>query len=181
MNLDTLRNLPQDDQRVFLLGRVAAETTETDAALRFLWAALQERRNVGASLEAPDYFSTTVKECRKFVRDSTTISADDATAIRGALRVASELYTRRNRYVHDLLRESLLSSEWELVRLTGEVDIEPEPELVSFDSTVELVRDFVAVKFRLRGCAMHLLTGTWEGLAFGQLEGRWDGSVDISR
>lgn len=97
------------------------------------------------------------------------------------LSAAGKAYTRRNRFTHDLLRNDLLDRSWELARLTRPAKEQPAFELTSFGDMVDLVTSLVAVKFRLRGCALFVLNGSWAGMALGEVEGHWDGSATSSR
>lgn len=89
--------------------------------------------------------------------------------------------TRRNRYIHDLLRSDLLDQSWELAHLSRQAEGSPDFEAVSFDDMVALVLELVTAKWRLRGCALYILTGSWAGMAFGEVEGEWDGGATTSR
>lgn len=181
MELETLRALPAKDQQTFLLGRIASETTSMDAALRFVNAALRGQRNVDAYLDAPNFFSTNAKECRKLIKDHPELTAETRTAVQGAVLAGSKAYTRRNRYIHDLLRRDLLDTSWELAPLSRRPEGEPEFETVSFDEMVALVREIIAATWRLRGSALYILQGTWEGMTFGAVDGVWDGSASYIR
>ena len=77
MELTALRTLSMTDQQTFLPGRIATETTSMDAALRLLHAALNARHDIDAFLDAPAFFSTNVKECKKLVEDH--VGLDDET------------------------------------------------------------------------------------------------------
>lgn len=93
MELESLRALPLADQQIFLLGRIAAETTSMDAALRLVHAALRGQNNIDAFLDSPDLFSTNARECNKLIKDHGDL--DDATrkaAVR-AVSIASKIYT----------------------------------------------------------------------------------------
>ena len=114
MELEILRTLPARDQQIFLLGRIASETTSMDAALRFVNAALRGERNVDAYLDAPDFFSTNAKECQKLLRDHPELTVETRAAVLAAVSAGSKAYTRRNRYIHDLLRKDLLDTSWQL-------------------------------------------------------------------
>lgn len=181
MELDQLRTLNISDQQVFLLGRIGMETTSVDAALRLVHAALRGRHDIDAFLDAPNFVSTIVKECRTLVRDHQTLTPQARKAVLSAVNAAGKTYTRRNRFTHDLLRNDLLDRSWELARLTRQPEGHPDFEPTSFQDMVDLVTSLVALKFRLRGCALFVLNGSWAGMALGQVEGHWDGSATSSR
>lgn len=177
MDLTSLRALDDDDQRTFLLGRIVTETASLDAALRFFHAALDGRREVDAFRDAPDQFRANIRECSEKVA-STELTDVARTAFEATLNAAGSVYDRRNRFVHDLLRDDLLSQGWELMRLNrkGEEFVQTDP-----DDMVRLVEEVVGVRWRLRGAALHLLQGGWESTALGEVEGQWDGTADLSR
>lgn len=181
MELEELRRLPAADQQVFLLGRIAAETTSMEAALRFLHAALRGLRSLDAYLDAPTYVSSIIRECQTLAREHAELDAESQTAIRATLRSTKDAYALRNRFTHDLLREDLLDRSWELARLTRQPEGAPDLSGTSFDDMVALVLNLIAAKYRLRGSAIFVLQGTWRGLAFGSVQGEWDGSVTYDR
>lgn len=146
---------PPSGQRLFLLGRITAETTSLDAALRFVHAALRGRH------ERHD-----------------GIDDGGRRAIHSTLTAANKLYATRNRYIHDLLRADLLSGGWELAGLERQSDGEQNITATTFDGMVQLVEDLVGVTWRLRGAAFYILNGSWIGLSTGAVEGQWDGSAD---
>jgi hypothetical protein len=181
MELEMLRTLPAKDQQIFLLGRIASETTSMDAALRFVNAALRDQRNVDAYLDAPNFFSSNAKECQKLIRNHPELSSETRKAVLGAVSAGSKAYARRNRFIHDLLKKDLLVTSWELAPLSRQPEGAPEFETVSFDDMVALVREIIAATWRLRGSALYILQGTWEGMTFGTVEGDWDGSASYIR
>ncbi|OII18439.1 hypothetical protein [Curtobacterium sp. MCBA15_013] len=178
MDLRTLRTLPSSDQRVFLLGRITAETTSVDAALRFVHAALRGRHEIDAYLDAPRYITTIVKECKALLATHDSIDETGRRAVNATLTAANKMYTSRNRFIHDMLRADLLSGGWELAGLERQPDGEQNITATTFDGMVGLVEDLVGVTWRLRGAALYILNGSWSGLATGAVEGQWDGSAD---
>jgi hypothetical protein len=181
MELDALRALPITDQQTFLLGRIAGETTRMDAALRLLHAALRGEQDLDAFLDAPNFFTTNAKECRKLTKEHPAIDDGTRSAVLRAVTFAGNHYTRRNRYIHDLLRRDLLDRSWELARLSRQGGGTPASEPVSFEAAVALVRGLVAATWRLRGCALYVLNHSWEGMALGEVQGEWDGSATYTR
>lgn len=173
-----LRSLDDADQRTFLLGRIVTETASLDAALRFFHAALNGRREVDAFRDAPDQFRTNVRECLQKVASTIDLADVACTAFNATLQAATIVYDRRNRFVHDILRDDWLSQGWELMRLNrrGDEVVQTDP-----DDMVRLVEEIVGVTWRLRGGALYVLQGGWKGMALGVVEGQWDGSANSSR
>src|SRR4051812_41663938 len=118
MKLKALRKLPERDQQTFLLGRIASEAVRLDAALRGLNAGLRGERDPLAFLDSPDFFSANVKACYVLLDKNSDISAAARAAIAVGLDRALELYQKRNRFIHDLLRHDVLEEKWELARMT---------------------------------------------------------------
>jgi hypothetical protein len=181
MDLESLRALPVKDQQIFLLGRIASETTSMDAALRFVNAALRGQGNVDAYLDAPDFFSTNAKACQKLVKQNSDVDDETRKAVLSAVLAGSKAYSRRNRYIHDLLRRDLLDQSWQLAPLTRQPESSPEFEAVSFDDMVALVLEIVTATWRLRGCALYILQGSWAEMALGAVEGEWDGKATYAQ
>lgn len=181
MELKALRALPVTDQQTFLLGRIAAETTRMDAALRLLHAALRGENEIDAFLDAPKFFTSNAKECQKLTKEHSIIDEETRAAVLHAVTFAGKHYTRRNRYIHDMLRRDLLDRSWELAPLSREEEGSPTSEPVSFENAVALVTGIVAATWRLRGCALYVLNRSWEGMALGEVEGDWDGSATYIR
>lgn len=177
MDLTSLRGLNDADQRVFLLGRIVSETASLDAALRFFHAALDGRHEVDAFRDAPDMFRANARECAKKVAGATELADVARAAFEATLLAAADVYDRRNRFVHDLLRDDLLSQRWELMRLNRKG---VEVTETDFDDMVHLVEEIVGVTWRLRGAALYVLHGGWQSMAFGKVEGQWDGSASSS-
>jgi hypothetical protein len=181
MKLEKLRALPSADQQIFLLGRIALETSRLDASLRFVHAALSGQNNVDAFLDAPDNFSVNVKKCRQLIDNHQKLDDKARAAVLDAVVAARNVYQRRNRYTHDFLRKNLLDQGWELARLSRQRADMPEVMAVSFDDMVSLVTELIAATWRLRGCAVYVLSGGWAGMAFGTVEGEWDGNATSTR
>jgi hypothetical protein len=180
VELHVLRALPVPDQQTFLIGRIAEETTRMDAALRMVHAALRGEHDIDAFLDAPNFFSSSARECKILVKEHPTLDADTRAAINHSVTFASQCYTRRNRYIHDVLTQDLLDRSWELSHLSRQ-PLGVQAEVVSFDDAVALVTDLVTATWRLRGCAMYALNRGWGGMAFGEVEGDWDGTASYSR
>lgn len=179
MDLEALYALTPADQRTFLLGRLVAETTSMDAALRWLHAVLDGQDDVDAFRDAPDVFRQNVRTCTRLLRTDGRVSDEERAKILATLEDAGSVYDRRNRFVHDLLREDLLSSEqWELLRLNRRG---AEFTTTNAGDMVNLVGELVGMTYQLRGAALYLLQGRWAAWALGTVEGQWDGSADAER
>ncbi len=175
MDLDALYALDAADQRVFLLGRLGDETTSMDAALRWLHAALDGEHSVTAFRDAPAGFQKCAEVSAAKVRTCPRLTDEQRERVLLTIADARAAYKRRNRYTHDLLMRDLLSVDgWELMRLDRSG---PDFTPTSAAEMVELVREIVRVKYRLRGAALYVLQGGWAEWAFGSVEGQWDGSV----
>jgi len=177
MDLDALYALPPADQRTFLLGRLSTETTRMDIALRFLNAALDGVGEVDAFRDAPDRLQPNVDECEAKVAATDRLSNDERPLVSGTLDAARTVYQRRNRFVHDLLREDLFTKDWELLRLNRNGE---EFTTTNAADMIALVCELVSVTYRLRGAAIYALQGGWAAMALGDVRGRWDGTVDAS-
>lgn len=178
MDLDALYALEPVDRRTFLLGRLVTETTSMDAALRFLHAALDGQTAVDAFRDAPDAFQQNAKKCAREVATTERLTDEERPKILATLDAARAVYERRNRFVHDLLRDDLLSKGWELMRLNRKGE---EFTTTSADAMIALVCELVGVTYRLRGAAIYVLQGGWAVWAFGTVKGQWDGTADASR
>lgn len=186
MDLDALRRLPTDDQQVFLLGRILSETTRLDGMLRFLHSAL---RNTGdgvdmlALYDSPDSFAVGAAGCLELIDGRNDLDDAARDCLRASVTAASRAYRRRNRFVHDLLREDFLQRGlWELSRLQRRVgEIEPRTEVLTFDDVVDVVCELVSAVWRIRGAALYVATGRWDAYALGEVEGHWDGTASASR
>lgn len=181
MKLKQLRALPPADQRTFLLGRIAGETTRMDAALRLFNAALHGERDLDALLDAPDFFTQNLAECQKLLAQQSQIGDDAKGSLHRTLTASGNSYAQRNRYIHDLLRTTLVDHQWELTRMSRRPSASLAVQLTSLDEMVRLVRELVACTWRLRGGAVYLSTGGWKGLALGHVVGKWNGDADYQR
>jgi hypothetical protein len=181
MEMEKLEALNEKDQQIFLLGRIAFETSSLDIALRFVHGALRGHKDLDAFLDAPDNFSNNVRACTDLAKSHRDLSDELRTAVLAAIAEAAEIYRTRNRYTHDLLRADLMNQGWELARLTRQNHDTPESIPVSFNDMVDLVLKLVTATWRLRGCGLYVLSGQWENIALGSVEGRWDGTAESSR
>lgn len=151
------------------------ETTSMDAALRRLHAALDGERSVTAFRDAPAGFQECARVSAAKVWTSPRLTDEQRERVLLTIAAARAAYRRRNRYTHDLLVRDLLSVDgWELMRLDRSG---PDFTPTNAAEMVALVQEIVGVKYRLRGAALFVLQGRWAEWAFGDVEGRWDGSV----
>lgn len=182
MDLLSLKALSAADQQIFLLGRLTAEPVRMDIAMRFLNSGLLGHRDFESFMDTTVNFTANANECLSLIAASPDFADDERDALASAVDDAKVVYAHRNRYAHDHLRRSLLNREqWELARIARPVGNTPEVIPVSFDDMVALVQEVVAVTYRLRACAMHVMTGgasTWRDLVFSPVQGDWDGSVE---
>ncbi|WP_413318314.1 hypothetical protein AA0Z99_00150 [Agrococcus sp. 1P02AA] len=181
MELDELRNLPLEDQRVFLLGRIASETASMDASLRFLHAALRGEGSLDAFLDSPDHFANNVADCIRLIGEHGSLDGRAKVALQASVAAAHVAYRARNRFTHDMLRHDLLGREWELVAMKRPREGHPGATSVNFDGMVRVVLDLVAATWRLRGGAIYTYQRRWASIALGEVEGNWDGSANSSR
>lgn len=181
MNLEKVRALDATDQVTFLTGRVVRETLALEVVGRFLHALLHDRRGFGDGLLAPMNFRVTLDECKKKVENRADLDNGSRQALLNALTDADILYERRNRVIHDMLRQELLQTDrWERVPLTMPKDVSKdfipgEPKPIHTDELVSLVMDLVRAKLRLRG-GLWLFIGTGEPnqLLLGPLDPPWE-------
>lgn len=181
MELEQVQALASADQQVFLLGRIASETTRMDASLRFLHASLRGATSFDAFLDAPDRFAQNAIACIALITDDDSLEEPEKEALRASVAAARVAYRERNRFTHEMLREDLLGREWELAALRRPRAGIPEFESVTFDGMVALVLTLVACTWRLRGAAIYTYQRGWAGFALGEVEGEWDGSATSSR
>lgn len=177
MKLETLRALPPEDQRVFLLGRILTETSRMDLLMRFMNAVLRGEREVSAYLDSPDHFTANGTDCLARIRVREDLPLRTREALISSVEEALVAYKRRNRFVHDLLQEDILFGDWELIRLQRVSDDGEIAQKVSLESMVETVEQIVTATVKLRGGAMHVLQGGWDETAFGPVRGNWDGTT----
>lgn len=178
MDLDALHTLDPVDRRTFLLGRLVTETTSMDAVLRFLYAALDGQTAVDAFRDAPDFFQQNADKCARKVATTDRLTDEERPKILATLNDARSAYERRNRFMHDMLRDDLLSEEWELLRLNRKGE---EFTPTNAADMIALVCELVGLTWRLRGAAFYVLQGRWAAWAFGEVEGQWDGTAEASR
>ncbi|MEV8136803.1 hypothetical protein [Microbacterium aurantiacum] len=192
MDVEELHQLATADRWVFVIGRIATDAVAMDAALRGVHASLRGRDDRNALLEAPDGWSATMREC---VDKLSAHDLDDTmrSAIRAALDDAGRAWSDRNRYMHDLLvdsidvddepptieRESRAEDDRYRLRLARKKNA-PEHETVSLDDAINLVLALVAARWRLRAARSFLTNRStvWRGMLVGHVQGSWDGNAD---
>lgn len=192
MDVEELQQLATADRWVFVIGRIATDAVAMDAALRGVHASLRGRDDRNALLEAPDGWSATMREC---VDKLSAHDLDDTmrSAIRAALDDAGRAWSDRNRYMHDLLvdsididdepptieREPRAEDDRYRLRLARKTNA-PEHESVSLDDAINLVLALVAARWRLRAARSFLTNRStvWRGMLVGHVQGGWDGNAD---
>lgn len=193
MNLQGLPKLSARHLWVYIVGRIAIESTNVDARLRALLAVLNGRMDRDALLEAAPPWTTTLTNCKARL-NVMPYSEKTRDAILTAINDADAAWNERNRYVHDLLVESIAADDTfhpEATALPGKENrlrvrlardkkgIAPNAQVVSLGQAVELIHQLVAVGWRLRAAQGHLVGATtWNGLLFGYVTGGWDGSAE---
>jgi hypothetical protein len=181
MDLEAVCALPMADQMTYLRGRILESALSMEAVARYLHVRLCGSADLEDALDTPQQFQVLATELT--ARASACDKFSDRTrplALNAIVR-ASSLYERRNRFVHDALRNKLTTEQWELSKLWrpkreigGPL---PEPEPVSAQEMVDLVFELIETTWRLRGalwCMMdpskevspyltHPFTPQWDG------------------
>jgi hypothetical protein len=191
MELEGLQSWDPSDRWVFLLGRVAEDSVAMDAGLRGVHSALRNRHDREALLSAPESWGATLRECQEMLaaRDLDEVVRQ---AIESALTDAGDAWNSRNRYMHDLLVETIdIDDEPPTVEVSQRAADDryrirlarkkgaPAYESVTTADVVELIRDLVAARWRLRAARIFLATGSdvWRGMLTGSVQGEWDGTA----
>ncbi len=161
-----------------------------DAALSGVHAALRDRQDREALLEAPESWGSKMRECNARL-SARSVPAPLHAAMEHALQDAALAWYERNRYMHDLLvdrldvddappelAETRADDARYRLRLSRKKDV-PESVSVSFDEAVELVCKLVAATWRLRATRYCLsnLSSVWRSMLLGAVEGEWDGTA----
>lgn len=189
VDLESLQELPPDDQWTFVRGRIAEEAVALDAALRGLHAQLRGLDSVEALLAAPQSWARTIETCQTMTAQ---VAIDDESirrAIGSAIDDAGVAYELRNRYMHDLLTQDIDDENLPdpdmvkktngrfLVKLAGKTS-KPAVTNVTFEEAVETVLALVAATWKLRAARGYLAgQTTWRTALLGELEGGWGGSA----
>jgi hypothetical protein len=192
MSLEGLPNLSVHHQWVYVVGRIVVESVNVDARLRALLATLNGRMDRDALREAAPQWSTTLAGCKNHLAQ-VPFSEKTWAAVMAVVNDADAAWNERNRYVHDLLVETIAADDQPhpdaaafdgkhprlRVRLASDrKGGAPDAQVVSLDQAVALVHQLVAVGWRLRGAQGHLAGATtWNDLLFGHVTGDWDGSA----
>lgn len=164
------------------------------AALRHsqvIHAALNDRDARGVLLTAPEGWSAVLRECTDRLADR-DIDETTRQVIIEALRDAGNAWQERNRYMHDLLVDSIDIDDHPAkiercprgendryrMRLTRRKGA-PEHVTVSVNDGIELVHALVAARWRLSAARNVLATGSpvWRGMLLAHVEGSWEGSA----
>lgn len=183
MDLDAVRALPMGDQMTYLRGRILEAALSMEAVARYLHVRLSGSTDFEAALHTPQQFQVLIKECAERAARCERFSDRARPLAMDAINNACLLYERRNRFVHDALRHSLVSEErWERAKLwrpkheIGQPP--PEPEPVSAEEMVDLVFELVRTTWRLRGALWCLFSPSRETSPYltHPFEPQWDGS-----
>jgi len=183
MDLDAVRTLQLADQMTYLRGRILESALSMEAVTRFLHVRLGGGSELEAALDTPQQFAKLITECRERALQCGQLNDVTRAPTLEAIAHAASLYERRNRFVHDFLRQSLTSEQrWErtgLWRPKSEIGNPlPEPELVSAEEMVELILDLIGTSWRLRGALWSLISPSGEVSPYltHPFEPQWDGS-----
>jgi hypothetical protein len=194
VNLEEMRHLTTRDQWVYVVGRIAVEAVDLDAQLRALRTVLAGESGRDATLAGPAAWSVTMAACQRHLA---TFDLDDRSraAIGSVLDAADTAWQQRNRYLHDLLVDTIQADEDRAPvapgRRTGDRRLQrrlsldpkglaPNDVIVSLSHAVDLVLEIVAVGWRLRSARGYVEGSTmWSDTLFGHITGNWDGSADF--
>lgn len=176
MDLAALRTLPTGDQQVYLLGRICTEALDMEARLRIARMRLL-RTDDPEELKRGDWqFSKLTAECSRLAAGRNDLPEGIKAAFAADVSRASELYDRRNRFMHDVLQNDMASDGWELIPISG--GKRRQRSSVSFDDMVELVEAMVTTTWRLLAAERYFQEPDeeWEEFLHAPVVGRWDGS-----
>lgn len=183
MDLDVVRALPMADQMTYLRGRILEAALSMEAVARYLHVRLSGGSDLEDALHTPQQFQVLIAECAEYAARCAQLSDRTRSLAIDAIHQAAGLYERRNRFVHDALRLSLVSEQrwersklWRPKREIGEPL--PEPEPVFADEMVDLVFDLIRTTWRLRGALWCLIGSSQEASSYltHPFEAQWDGS-----
>lgn len=183
MDLDVVRALPMADQLTYLRGRILEAALSMEAVARYLHVRLSGGSDLEGALHTPQQFQVLIAECAEHAARCAGFSDRTRSLAMDAIHEAAGLYERRNRFVHDALRLSLVSEQrwersklWRPKREIGEPL--PEPEPVSADEMVDLVFGLIRTTWRLRGALWCLIGSSQEVSPYltHPFEPQWDGS-----
>jgi len=183
MELSELRALPLKDQLTILRGRILEESLSMEAVARYVHVRLSGGSALEEALHTPQQYQVLIQECSDRVQTSVSLSAHNRQLALDAVEQSRTLYERRNRFVHDALRRSLLSEEtWARYKLwrkkSEKGDPLPDPEPVSADEMIELVFELIRMTWRLRGLLWTLLGSSGETSPYltHPFDPQWDGA-----
>lgn len=194
MNLEEMPHLTTRERWVYVIGRIAVEAVGLDAQLRALRTVLAGETGRDATLAGPAAWSATMTACRRHLA---TFDLDDRSraAIGSVLDAADTAWQQRNRYLHDLLVDTIQADEENTPvargRRTGDRRLQrrlsrdpkglaPNDVIVSLNHAVDLVVEMVAVGWGLRSARGYVEGATmWSDTLFGHFTGNWDGSADF--
>jgi hypothetical protein len=183
MDIDAVNALPTADQMTYLRGRILESALSMEAVARYLHVKLGGSDDLEAALDTPQQFQALAKALTARATASEGLSDRTRPLALNAIDRAVVLYERRNRFVHDALRQKLTTEEqWELSKLWrpkrengGPL---PEPEPVSAQEMVDLVFDLIETTWRLRGALWCLMAPSQEISPYltHPFTPQWDGS-----
>ena len=184
MDFDAVRTLPLPDQMTYLRGRILEAALSMEAVARYLYVRLGGGAEIGAALDTPQQFKSLITECEERALRCEQLTDRTRPLTLNAITSAASLYERRNRFVHDLLHQDLLSEQrWERTRLSrpkreGGHPL-PEPEPVSAEEMVDLILALIGTTWRLRGALWSLMSPSKEISPYltHSFEPQWDGSI----
>lgn len=178
-----MRALPMVDQMTYLRGRILEAALSMEVVARYLHVRLSGGSDFEEALHTPQQFQVLIAECADHAARCARFSDRTRSLAMDAIHEAAGQYERRNRFVHDALRLSLVSEQrWErskLWRPKHEIGKPlPEPEPVSADEMVGLVFDLIRTTWRLRGALWCLIGSSQEASPYltHPFEPQWDGS-----
>lgn len=193
MNLEEMPHLTTKERWVYVVGRIAIESVDMDAQLRTLRARLAGETGRDAILAGASAWTKTISSCRALLERS-DVEERGRVSIAAVLDAADKAWQQRNRYLHDLLVESIQADEKMAPivptyigndrrlrrRLSHGKGDAPNDEIVTLNQAVDLVLELVAIGWRLRAARDYIQgSSKWNDIMFGHVTGNWDGSAVI--
>ena len=183
MELDDVLTLPMADQMTYLRGRILESALSMEAVARYLHVRLDGGSDLDAALDTPQQFQVLARECAERAEACERFSDRARPLAVSAIHEAAALYERRNRFVHDALRQDLVNEqEWERAKLWRPRSEKggplPEPEPASSQEMVDLVFHLIRTTWRLRGALWCLISSSQEISPYltHPFTPQWDGS-----
>ncbi|WP_147264028.1 hypothetical protein [Desertihabitans brevis] len=183
MDLETVNALPMADQMTFLRGRILDEALSMEAVARYLHVRLMGGSDLDSALDTPQQFQSLIDECAELAPRCERLHKRVQPLALDAINEADRLYKLRNRFVHDALRNNLVSEQrWERFRLSRPKREAgrpmPDPEPVSAEEMVALTFDLIRTTWRLRGVLWSMIGSSQEASPFltHPFAPQWDGT-----